>query len=277
MTRGPAVAVSLLLAAVSRLDGGAAGAQVLSVDVSSDITFESAIGIHDHGTVLRSPLPGTPVVEGLGPLPAQADLTAFHRLDGVRRLFSLDTFVELPGGVTADRNDVVEYDGAAYAIALDGSAAGLPDGARIDALGWRRQGGVAALLLSTDIAIELPTGLVAEDEDLVAWNGASWAVVLDGSAAGVPDGLDLDGVDRDPVTGELFVSFDGGGNLNGFDFDDEDALSWNGSTWSLAFPGASLGGSFAAGDLDALGALTPNVFRDGFETSDTIEWSAVVP
>jgi hypothetical protein len=277
MTGGRALVVPLLVATAWRLDSGAAAAQVLSVDVSSDITFESAVGTHDHEAVLRSLLPGTPVVENLGLLPAPADLTAFHRLDGDLLLFSLDTFVELPGGVTADRNDVVEWDGASYAILLDGSVAGLPDGARIDALGWRRQGGVASLLLSTDIAVELPGSLVAEDEDLVAWNGAAWSLVLDGSATGIAEGLDLDGVDRDPVTGELFVSFDGSGNLNGFDFDDEDALVWNGSTWSLAFSGANLGPSFAAGDLDALGALTPNVFRDGFETSDTIEWSAVVP
>ncbi|KAB2964900.1 MAG: hypothetical protein F9K18_07160 [Thermoanaerobaculia bacterium] len=277
MTRGRAVLMSLLFAFAAQLLARAAPAQVLSVDLSSDITFESVLGSHDHEAVLRLALPGPPEVEDLGSLPANADLTAFHRLDGGLRLFSLDTFVELPGGVVADRDDVVQYDGAGYAVLLDGSGAGLPDGARIDALGWRREGGVAALLLSTDVTVELPGGLVAEDEDVVAWDGAAWSLVLDGSAAGVADGLDLDGIDRDPVTGVLFVSFDGSGNLNGLDFDDDDALAWDGATWSLAFSGDLLGASFAAGDLDALGVLTSNIFRDGFESSDTIEWSAAVP
>jgi hypothetical protein len=267
----------LLLALAALMCAGAAAAQVLSVDLSSDIAFESVVGSHDDEAVLRLPTPGTPEVVDLGSLPANADVTAFHRLDGGLRLFSLDTFSELPGGVTVDRDDVVQYDSAGYSVLLDGSGAGLPEGARIDALGWRRQAGVASLLLSTDVTVELPGGLVAEDEDVVAWDGSLWSLLLDGSAAGVADGLDLDGIDRDPVSGELFVSFDGSGELSGLAFDDDDALAWDGSTWTLAFDGESPGGSFATGDLDALGVLTPNIFRDGFESSDTIEWSAAVP
>lgn len=278
MTRARAVSMPILIAVAAPLLAGAAAAQVHSLDLSSDITFtwdpwtlgpEAVLGLRPSGT--------PPEVADLGSLPANVNVTAYHRLDGSLRLFSLDTFVELPGGVVADRDDVVQYDGAGYAVLLDGSGAGLPDGARIDALGWRRQGGVASLLLSTDLTVELPGGLVAEDEDVVAWDGAVWSLVLDGSAAGVADGLDLDGIDRDPVTGELFVSFDGSGNLNGLDFDDDDALAWDGSTWTLAFSGDDLGASFAAGDLDALGVLTPNLFRDGFESGTTAEWSATAP
>ena len=277
MARFRAVLVPFLLAIALQAAAGAATAQVLSLDLSSDITFESALGTHDHEAVLRVPLPGTPGLVALGSLPPGADVTAFHDLDSGLRLFSLDVFAELAGGLFADRNDVVVYDGATYALAFDGSVAGLPDAARIDALGWRRQGGVEALLLSTDIAVELPGGLVAGDEDVIAWDGAGWTLLFDGSAAGVAEELDLDGVDRDPVTGELFVSFDGSGNLTGVDFDDEDVLAWDGSSWTPAWSGEDLGASFAAGDLDALGARTPNVFRDGFESSDTIEWSAAVP
>lgn len=277
MTRSRVVLLPLLSVAAALLPARAAEAQLHSLDVSSDVTFASVLGTHDDQTVLRQPLPGPPEVEDLGLLPPHTDVTAFHRLDGGLRLFSLDTFVELPGGLRVDRNDVVEYDGAGYALVLDGSTLGLPDGARIDALGWRQQGGVPSLFLSTDVTVELPGGLVAEDEDVIAWDGATWSLLLDGSAAGVADGLDLDGIDRDPVTGELYASFDGGGNLDGVEFDDEDALAWDGASWILAWDGDDLGASFAAGDLDALGAKTPNLFRDGFESSDTVEWSAVVP
>ena len=84
--------------------------------------------------------------------------------------------------------------------------------------------------------------------------------------------------DRDPVNGTRYFSFDTSGKISTVDFDDEDVVAFDGSTWSLAYDAsATLSAAFAAGDLDALGVRTVNIFKDGFEIATTLEWSAAVP
>ena len=80
------------------------------------------------------------------------------------------------------------------------------------------------------------------------------------------------------MTGTLYFSFDTSGRIAAVDFDDEDVVSYDGSTWSLAFDAsAALDVTFAAGDLDALAIRAANLFRDDFETGATLEWSSTAP
>lgn len=256
----------------------ASPAQVLSVDVSSDTTWTAGAATIDDEGAQRVTLPSTVSALDLGVLPANADVTAYQLLDDGRRLFALDTFADLGGGVTAGPEDVVAWNGAVYALFLDGSAAGIPTGTMIDAVGRIRSAGVTQILLSFDVPTALPGGLTVDDEDIAGWNGATWTIFFDGSANGIPEGLDVDGFDRDPVNGTRYLSFDTSGRIGSVDFDDEDIVAFDGSTWSLAYDAsASLSASFAAGDLDAVGVRTVNIFRDGFEIATTIEWSAAVP
>lgn len=252
--------------------------QIVSLDLSNDVAWTSGAATVDDEGVRRLTIPATVSTIDLGALPGNVDVTAYHLLHDGRRLTSLATFADLGGGVLAGPEDVVAWNGAVRTLFFDGSAAGVPAGAQVDALGWMRSGGVSRTLLSFDVTVALPGGLTAEDEDVVAWNGSTWTLFFDGSAAGVATALDLDGFDRDPVTGVRYLSFDGSGKLGAVDFEDEDVLAWDGATWSLALDGSAvLGASFAAGDLDALGVRTVNLFRDGFETGNTVEWSSVVP
>ena len=253
-------------------------AQVLSVDASNDITWAAGAATIDDEAARRVTLPSTVSTLDLGVLPANADVTAYQLLDDGKRLFALDTFVDLGGGVTAGPEDLLAWNGAAYTLFLDGSAAGIPAGTAIDAFGRVRSAGVTQTLLSFDVPTALPGGLTVDDEDLAGWNGSAWSLFLDGSALGIPEGLDVDGFDRDPVNGTRYFSFDTSGRIATVDFDDEDVVAFDGSTWSLAYDAsASLSAAFAAGDLDALGVRTINIFRDGFEVASTIEWSAAVP
>ncbi|MEZ5313571.1 MAG: hypothetical protein R2862_07905, partial [Thermoanaerobaculia bacterium] len=161
---------------------------------------------------------------------------------------------------------------------LDGSLAGIPPGTAIDAVARIRSAGVVRTLLSFDVSAALPGGLTVDDEDVVAWNGTTWSIFIDGSANGIPESLDVDGFDRDAVTGTLYFSFDTSGRIAAVDFDDEDVVSYDGSTWSLAFDAsAALDVTFAAGDLDALAIRAANLFRDDFETGATLEWSSTAP
>lgn len=257
---------------------GPAAAQVLSIDVSNDITWIAGAATIDDEGAQRVTLPSSGSTLDLGVLPVNADVTAYQLLDDGRRLFALDTFVDLGGGVQVGPEDVVAWSGAVYGLFLDGSAAGIPAGTAIDAIARIRSGGVTQTLISFDLPTALPGGLTVDDEDIAGWNGASWSLFLDGSAIGIPESLDVDGFDRDPVNGTRYFSFDTSGRIASVDFDDEDTVAFDGSTWSLAHDAsASLSASFAAGDLDALGVRTVNLFQDGFEIGSTIEWSAATP
>lgn len=253
-------------------------AQILSVDVSNDITWTAGAATIDDEGARRVTLPSAVSTLDLGALPANVDVTAYQLLDDGRRLFVLDTFVDLGGGVEAGPEDVVAWNGVAYSLFLDGTAAGIPAGTAIDAVGRIRSAGVTQTLLSFDMPTALPGGLTIDDEDLAGWNGATWTLFFDGSANGIPQSLDVDGFDRDPVSGTRYFSFDTSGKIGTVDFDDEDVVAFDGAAWSLAYDAsASLSASFAAGDLDALGVRTVNIFKDGFEIATTIEWSAAVP
>lgn len=267
-------ALGLLLCA------GAAGshAQILSIDVSNDITWTAGAATIDDEGARRVTLPSALSTLDLGVLPANADVTAYQLLDDGRRLFALDTFVDLGGGVMAGPVDIVAWNGVANSLFLDGAAAGIPAGTRIDAVGRVRSAGVTQTLLSFDVPTALPGGLTVDDEDIAGWNGATWTLFFDGSANGIPESLDVDGFDRDPVNGTRYFSFDTSGRIATVDFDDEDVVAFDGSGWSLAYDAsASLSASFAAGDLDALGIRTVNIFKDGFEIASTLEWSATAP
>lgn len=255
-----------------------ARAQLLAVDVSNDIAWTAGATTIDDEGARRVTLPATVAAIGLGALPARADLTAFQELEDGRRIFALDTFVDFGDGVTAGPEDLVAWDGASFALFFDGSAAGVPAGTAIDAVARLRSGGVTSTLLSFDVATALPGGLTVDDEDLAAWTGSVWSIYFDGSANGIPGHLDLDGFDRDRVTGTRYFSFDTSGRIAAVDFDDEDVVAFDGVSWSLAYDAsANLGPGFTAGDLDALGVRTFDIFRDGFESGSTIEWSARQP
>jgi hypothetical protein len=253
-------------------------AQLLSVDVSNDITWLAGPAAIDDEGARRVTLPSSFSTLDLGALPAAADVTAYQQLDDGRRVFALDTFVDLGGGLYVGPEDLAVWNGAAHALFLDGSAAGIPAGTTIDAVARHRQAGVTYTLLSFDVPTALPGPITVDDEDVVAFDGNAWSVFFDGSSNGIPDNLDVDGFDRDPVNGDRFFSFDTSGKITTVDFDDEDVVVFNGNAWSLAFDAsAGAGASFAAGDLDALGARTVNIFKDGFEIGSTVDWSSANP
>ena len=200
----------------------------------------------------------TPVA--LGPLPAEADVTGYHVAPNGDRLFSLDIDVALPGPTEVEPRDVVRYDGASYSLAFDGSTAGVPDGAAVDAVSMT---GAGDLLLSFDTTVVLPAAgggsLTVDDEDLVSFDGSGFTLVLDGSAAGIPASLDVDGVE-DLGGGSYALSFDGSGSIGGVSFDDGDVVEYDSgtSTWTLVYDGSAAG--LADGtNADAIAVPEPSV------------------
>jgi hypothetical protein len=242
-----------------------ASAQLESVLLSPDITLNLANVVTRDENVAADNLAGIVVPVDIGVIPANADLSVYHLLDNGDSLLAFDITVSLPGAVVAQPVDVVRRSGGVYSIEFDGSAQGVPAGARLDALSANAQG---HLLMSFDTTVALP-GLTASDEDIVAFNGANFTMLFDGSAAGLESGVDLDALHFSTGNGRLFVSFDIGGVIGGANFSDEDLLEHDpvGNTWALAYNGSAEHAAWIPGDLDAAFVmfLVGFIFKDGFE------------
>jgi hypothetical protein len=120
----------------------------------------------------------------LGDLPSGVNVTAYHQFWGGEQLFSVDRPVLLAGSLAVGPEDVVRYGGGSYSLEFDGSARGLAAGVGVDAVGFSD----GRLVLSFDTRANLGA-VTAEDEDLVRLDGSGFTLFFDGSACGVPTGL----------------------------------------------------------------------------------------
>jgi len=224
-----------------------------TVSLSPDVTI--AVGganlvVQDEDVVVDNQL-GIVLLESLGTLSPANDVLG-HAVDANgHRLFTLANAASLPGGVFARGGDVVRFDGAAYSIAFDATAEGVPAGARTDAVSLAPGG----LLLSFDTTVNLG-GTVADDEDLVRWSGGAFSLAFDGSAAGLATGLDVDGA-QDLGGGAFLISFDTSGSVGGVVFSDEDVLRFDGAVWSLEVDTSTLDADWVAADVDAVAVPEP--------------------
>jgi hypothetical protein len=243
-----------------------AAAPLQSFTGSYDVTLQLGGEVFTDEQLVSNNLPAWVSGVELGPLPAAAQLSAFHLEVNGDRLFVLDTTVVLPGtALVARPRDVIRLKGNTYDLVFQGQNQGVPPSAQIDALGRSPQGD---LILSFDVSLELD-GVVAHDEDLLRFDGASFSLLFDGSAAGIGPAFDLDAAAMLP-NGNLLISLDSGGQLGAAVFADEDVLNWDGasSTWSLSIDGSLLDGQLLAADLESLAIelIEELIFKDGFET-----------
>jgi hypothetical protein len=246
--------------------------QAQSFEVSSDTTTVLAGVVvdrrqpaEDDGATITPTAIG-PAAPGVS-LPNGSDLDAFDRFPNGDVLFSTDITVAvagLPAPGVAEAGDVVMVDGTGPVVVFDASAAGLPAGTDVDAVGVEAD---SDLLLSFDTTVSVG-GVVVDDDDLVRIDtqGGMPVKVYDGSVQGVTAGLDLDGVYRNLDTGHLLLSFDGSGSLGGIPFDDEDVLDFDPATgaYAFAYDGSSPPAQWATGaDLDAISSFGVDGDGDG--------------
>jgi hypothetical protein len=114
------------------------------------------------------------------------------------------------------------------------------------------------LLLSFDTTVTLG-GQTAHEEDLVRFDGSGFTLFFDGSAAGVPTGLNVDAA-HFMGRGKLALSFDGSGSLPGVTFADEDVIEYDLSagTWEILYDGSAMHADWDSPNLDALGLPEPD-------------------
>jgi len=191
-----------------------------------------------------------------GTLPPEADVSGYERLPGGDSLLSLDVSVPLPGlppGTAAEPRDVVRFDPNTllFAFELDGSAAGVPLGPRIDAV---TVNGAGDVIVSFDTSVTLPGPLAVDDEDLVRFAGGVFTLFYDGSASSMPPRLDLDAAHVELGTPNLWLSFDGTAKAAGVIFRDEDVLSFDTGTgiYTMYYDGSLSDPDWAAADVVAV-------------------------
>jgi hypothetical protein len=251
--KADATAARRLLLLVLGLAVLTAGALATDLRVSSDITAVLGSVTASDEDVAEDDLAGSVSLVGPTGLPFAADLVAYHLEPNGDQLFALDVGATLTGPLTVERRDVVRWNGASFSLELDGSAEGIPSGVGIDAVA--RDGG--DLLLSFDVTTSLD-GATFADEDVASFDGDTFSLFFDGSAAGVPAALDVDGAHRVAASQLLLLSFDTGGAIDGVTFDDEDVVSVSaGLAWAMVYDGSGEHSAWGAADIDALSQEEP--------------------
>jgi len=126
-------------------------------------------------------------------IPSGTRIDAVSVTLGGELLLSFDTTVTL-GAMTADDEDLVDFDGASFGLIFDASSAGVATSLDVD--GVHDLGG-GKLFLSFDGSGALG-GVNFEDEDVLEYDpgGPTWSMAYDGSAAhpGFGGGPDTDAV-----------------------------------------------------------------------------------
>jgi hypothetical protein len=226
--------------------------------VSADIPLTPAAAfLQDH-------VPGEdrgngPVAMPIAGIPDAADLVAFDATLA-QLLLCVDVPISLAAGAVSRPGDVLGWNGASLTRVFDSAAAGVPAGTGCDAVA--RSG--SELLISFDRT--LAAGYAPAD--VVRWNGATFSLAFDGSAAGLPAQANVDAITV-AADGVLWLSLDAGSSVAGITYADEDVLAWQpaGGTWSEVRRLSIDSVRWRAANLDALSVqfLTEIVYSNGFE------------
>ena len=157
------------------------------------------------------------------------------------------------GGTGYADEDIMRYQSgtATWSKAFDGTNAGLPDSADIDALTLIVNSGYISFLMSFDTPTAVPGLGTVDDSDVArydTWNG-QWSLYLDGSAHGLTtDAEDIDALTFTPggfltvsTVGNFSVKALGGGTQKGSDEDLVSLIDAVTHEWTLWLDGTTVG------------------------------------
>lgn len=121
-----------------------------------------------------------------------SNITALHLLQSGYVLFSLEIPTTLPGGITVNPDDVIQWDGSFFSISFDGSAHGLSDSTMaIDSLYIYPTSSAFAgqMVLSFKDSGTLAGVGTFQNEDLIRYNpgNGTYSMLFDASSAGIND------------------------------------------------------------------------------------------
>ena len=180
-----AAGILAMLAAAMMLTVVPAAAQtsLSELCITPDVTVALTSGTISPQQVQCYSFPSGTTPTNFAGIPAGVNVTGYFPLTAPQILVTFDTTATLPafggGNVTVSPRDVASYNssGAFFSSTLfySGESNGVPDGARIDAIGMNSLG---HLLLSFDVTVSLPkTGggmLTVKPADIVSFDGAAY-------------------------------------------------------------------------------------------------------
>jgi uncharacterized repeat protein (TIGR01451 family) len=174
---------------------------------------------------------------------------------------SPDLTVQL-GGVMVYPEDVAMEN--LLGVVVPTSLGSLPSGVNVTAyhLLWNND-----QLFSLDATALLAGGLAVEPEDVVRYDGNSYALEFDGSAEGIPFGISVDAVSK--LGSALLLSFDKKVILGVVTARDEDLVRFDGSGFALFFNGSAAGVPGAL-DLDAAHHMSGSKVALSFDGSGSL-------
>jgi hypothetical protein len=166
------------------------------------------------------------------PLGANLDAFAFFK-DSI--IFCLD----IPGvfeGENYTEADIIRYNGIGFSKLVDGRAIGIPEGTGFDGVAMLPDGSIA---FSIDTPASLG-GTAYKANDIIRYDGSRFSLIFEGSANGIPEHANIDGV---WVTArkDLFFSLDIPCMLSELEVTDKDIIQWSDGVLSKYFKGASAG------------------------------------
>ncbi len=164
--------------------------------------------------------------------------------------FSVDVPTTI-GPTTYTPDQILRVTGGVHIVEVD-----FEDNVELGAMHRMADGlwllGPAHPIPTDDFAIE-PRDLVEFDQV-----NDTGALVLDGSAVGIPDGAAIDAAHRDPITGQFVLSFDVPVTLAGASYAPSDLVAFGpGFTlrWSSGAAGVPASANLVAADVDGSGRL----------------------
>jgi len=190
------------------------------------------------------------IVIGFGNSGGVFDLPwAVDAYDAASEAFSIDIAaeVDISGGPTLFIRPGEIYNRSGTRL-FDPVAAGLPANVNVDALSVDPISGDLLLSFANWVPGEFIT-----PADIMRWNGSTLTIYFDGFR--VPRNLNLDAA-QVLENGNILMSFDTSGSIDGIGFNDEDVLEYDpvADDFELAFLPAVLDQSWIAADSDALSA-----------------------
>lgn len=176
---------------------------------------------------------------------------------------SPDVTIQLGAANVVTSDHAVAADNQLGIVALQNLGV-IPDSA--DVTGYA-DAGAGTFLFSLDTTVSLGGSVVAAPGDVVSWNGASHTILFDGSARGIPSGVQIDAIG---FSNGLVLSFDTDVSLpGGITAADEDLVKVIGSSWTMVFDGSTAGIDRAL-DVDGAQALSGGVYLVSFDTAGTV-------
>lgn len=228
--------LTLAAAFLALLAGEVHGATVVpKIRYAPDVTTVLSGTTVSPAAPAEDSLAGTVTPISIGTIPDGARLDGCAIASNGDQLLSFDTALTL-GGTTFDRSDIVRYDGTSYTLEFSSSSHGVPDGTNLvdfDVYG-------SGFLLVYDTTFTAGGGTFGP-RDVVLWDPsvpASFSSFPDAAAAGIPDGVAIDGLHR-LATGHLLLSFDASGTVGGIAFGPQDILEYAPGLWDLFYDGSA--------------------------------------